>query len=635
VDYVEHDFVEPPKISHKKKTEKEKERERLEKEAALKAAEFYKQRQIDMNRPVNPREPLKRTADNNWVHVTCAVFTPEVKFGMAKALSPAEGIPSIPRARFAETCKACKKTGGACVSCFQCHAPVHVECAHHAGYVLGFQITPVKASRRDQHSIVTMNGETGVMSAEVWCKEHWAGLMKQPAHPMHEMVDDTGLNALQLYVQNFKQADLTLTGCARKANQISLAAKTTAAPAVQAVVPNRRASLTNMVNGDRGPSSPPAEQPGGKVCLTCGIDTSPKWYPIDQEQERGLTNGYYGNLGEEAQKFVEQRSFQCHKCRKMNRQPNPHRPREKTAEAEPLRQAAAALAAPSVAAPPARVEIGPANRAPPYAWSPPPPPASMAIPAPGQLQAPAMSTMSAPMMQPVQAPHPIPPPQLPPTIAPRGGPPIPQHPYSMATAPHSSHSSHLFGDWHRNPPHSLPQHGPMAVHSHREINGGPPPPLPQSGPQPPLAPPNHLRPPPMSSMAHPLPPPSPGHVSYHPQYMNGGPPSPRRHSGGPPPPPMPNGGPYMPSHHNMAYPPPPPPPPPHSPEYANGPPRMPILRDRPMERPPMYQPHNSPPLPRDQPLPPLSRDPVPPPPQRENRPPSGASASPSLRNLLS
>lgn len=596
----------------------------MEKEAAQKAAEFYRQRQIDMNRPVNPREPLKRTADNNWVHVTCAVFTPEVKFGMAKALSPAEGIPSIPRARFLETCKACKKTGGACVACVQCHAPVHVECAHHAGYVLGFQITPVKASRRDQHNIVTMNGETGVMSAEVWCKDHWTGLMKQPVHPMHELVDDTGLNALQLFVQNFKQADLTLTGCARKANQISLAAKTTA-PAAQSITLNRRASLTTIVNGDSGSSSPPAAHPGGKICLTCGIDTSPKWYPIDHEQERGLTNGYYGNLGEEAQKFVVQRSFQCHKCKKTNRQPNPHPPRDKTPGAEPLRQAAAALAAPAVATPPTRVEIGPANRAP-YTWSPPPAAASMVVQQPGQLQAPAMSNMTSSMIPPVQGPPTIPPPQLPPTIAPRGGPPIPQHPYSMATTPHSAHSSHLFGDWHRNQPHNMPQHGSMPVHGHREINGGPPPPLPpQSAAAPPLAPPNHLRPPAMSSMAHPLPPPSPGHVPYHPQYMNGGPPSPRRQNGGGP---LPNGGPYMPSHH-MAY----PPPPPHSPEYSNGPPRMSLLRDRPMERPPMYPPHNSPPLSREAP-PPLNRDSAPPPP-RETRPASGASASPSLRNLLS
>lgn len=123
MEYTEQDFVEPPKISHKKKTEREREKDRLERENAQKAADYYRKRQEDMNRPVNPREPLKRTANNMWVHVTCAVWTPEVKFGNAKALEPSEGIPSIPSIRHDEICKACKSGGGACVACYSCRAP--------------------------------------------------------------------------------------------------------------------------------------------------------------------------------------------------------------------------------------------------------------------------------------------------------------------------------------------------------------------------------------------------------------------------------------------------------------------------------------------------------------------------------
>jgi hypothetical protein len=76
-----------------------------------------------MNKPTIPREPLKRTAGNQWVHVTCAVFTPEVKFGNAKVLAPAEGISSIPDARRDEICKFCKEQKGTCVSCHSCRAP--------------------------------------------------------------------------------------------------------------------------------------------------------------------------------------------------------------------------------------------------------------------------------------------------------------------------------------------------------------------------------------------------------------------------------------------------------------------------------------------------------------------------------
>ncbi len=123
VEHTEHDFVEPPKLTHKKKTEKERERDRVDRENAQRVADFYRKKQEEMNKPVNPREPLKRTANNNWVHVTCAVFTPEVKFGNAKALEPSEGIPSIPSSRYDEVCKVCKQKNGACVGCHSCKAP--------------------------------------------------------------------------------------------------------------------------------------------------------------------------------------------------------------------------------------------------------------------------------------------------------------------------------------------------------------------------------------------------------------------------------------------------------------------------------------------------------------------------------
>lgn len=133
VEHTEHDFVEAPKPStSKKKTEKDKERERSEREKAEQAAEYYRKKQEETNRPVNPREPLKRTADNNWVHITCAVWTPEVKFGNPRTLAPSEGIPSIPRGRYDEVCKACGHKGGACVSCHHCKASGKPPCSKHA-----------------------------------------------------------------------------------------------------------------------------------------------------------------------------------------------------------------------------------------------------------------------------------------------------------------------------------------------------------------------------------------------------------------------------------------------------------------------------------------------------------------------
>lgn len=124
MEYTEHDFVEPPKVLHKRKSEKDRGRDRVEREHVQKIADFFRKRQEELNKPLDPREPLKRTVNNNWVHITCAIFTPEVKFGTARALEPSEGIYNIPKERWDETCMVCKQSdAGACVACHSCRLP--------------------------------------------------------------------------------------------------------------------------------------------------------------------------------------------------------------------------------------------------------------------------------------------------------------------------------------------------------------------------------------------------------------------------------------------------------------------------------------------------------------------------------
>ena len=129
------------------------------------------------------------------------------------------------------------------------------------------------------------------MTAAIWCKDH--SPTKTIVHRMHDIVDDTGLNALQLYVQNFKQADLTLTGTVRKATLFNQSTK--AVNSISVTPPsNRRTSATANINGGslggRGSVSHikveetstemtllvDAEQE--KTCVTCGVDVSPKWW---------------------------------------------------------------------------------------------------------------------------------------------------------------------------------------------------------------------------------------------------------------------------------------------------------------------------------------------------------------------
>ncbi|KAI9845812.1 MAG: putative PHD type zinc finger protein with BAH domain-containing protein [Sclerophora amabilis] len=286
VRYTEHEVVEPPKISHKKKSDKDREKERIEREKATEAADFYRRKQEEMNRPADPREPLKRTAGNNWIHVICSVWIPEMKYGNAKALEPSEGIGTIPPARYEQICKV-----------------FHVACAHKAGYTLGFDVTPVKSSRRDMVNTVSLGNESGLMTAEVWCKEH---TVKTITHPMHEMADDSGLNALQLFVRNYKQADLTLTGTVRKANLVNQSTKviaqgTTAphgnrrasnAPSVNGVIPGAgsyatRRNSVKVEEQDSAVGTPIEDEPKAESkrhCVTCNIDVSPKWWPLNRER---------------------------------------------------------------------------------------------------------------------------------------------------------------------------------------------------------------------------------------------------------------------------------------------------------------------------------------------------------------
>ncbi|KJR85745.1 PHD finger and BAH domain protein (Snt2) [Sporothrix schenckii 1099-18] len=336
--------------SHSKRSDAQgRERDRIDREQAKKADEYYRKRQEELNKPVNPREALKRTADNNWIHVTCAVWTPEIKFGRARALEPAEGVASVPRARYDEQCKICKtKSTGACVSCNQCRAQFHVQCAHQAGYIFGFDLVPVKGSRRDQANIVTLNGVNGLLVPAIWCRDHIP--LKSSAYLPYEKIDGSDMSGLQFYVENYKQADLALTGCARKANLLSIASKMSGSLVAgansaagrgsspdQNTAPQSNGSNSRQgsvyLNGDFGSklSAATATAVGAKkavkdnkVCLTCGSDVSPKWHAIDKTQERELANGFYGKMGEEAQKFVAQRNYQCHKCKKTGRKPSPH-----------------------------------------------------------------------------------------------------------------------------------------------------------------------------------------------------------------------------------------------------------------------------------------------------------------------
>jgi hypothetical protein len=201
-----------------------------------------------------------------------------------------EGI-GAPTLRYDAVCKLCKTTDGACASCLQCQATFHVGCAHSSGYTFGFDMTPVKVSRRDAVPTVAMNGETGTLIAAIWCKEH---APKTVIHPMNEEVEGTDLIALQLFAREFKQADLTLTGTARKANLVDQSTRIVPPPlppqvnrrasAITASTPtNTRGRQSNAGIPVKEESSEPVAPKLERKCVRCKIEGSPRWWQADEE----------------------------------------------------------------------------------------------------------------------------------------------------------------------------------------------------------------------------------------------------------------------------------------------------------------------------------------------------------------
>ncbi|KAG1659752.1 Protein Jade-3 [Nymphon striatum] len=74
-------------------------------------------------------KPVKN--GNEWAHVSCALWIPEVSIGCVEKMEPITKINQIPSSRWSLLCSQCKEKYGACIQCSvkTCKTAYHVTCA--------------------------------------------------------------------------------------------------------------------------------------------------------------------------------------------------------------------------------------------------------------------------------------------------------------------------------------------------------------------------------------------------------------------------------------------------------------------------------------------------------------------------
>ncbi|XP_035802153.1 bromodomain-containing protein 1 isoform X3 [Amphiprion ocellaris] len=131
---------------------------------------------------------VKKTDDDRWGHVVCALWVPEVGFSSTTFIEPIDGISHIPPARWKLTCYLCKEKGvGACIQCHKanCYTAFHVSCAQKAG--LFMKMEPIKE--------VTETGEpTFSVKKTAYCGAHTPnGCVRRPLTIYDDVKPKNGL----------------------------------------------------------------------------------------------------------------------------------------------------------------------------------------------------------------------------------------------------------------------------------------------------------------------------------------------------------------------------------------------------------------------------------------------------------
>uniref|UniRef100_A0AAY4AE02 [histone H3]-trimethyl-L-lysine(9) demethylase n=1 Tax=Denticeps clupeoides TaxID=299321 RepID=A0AAY4AE02_9TELE len=169
---------------------------------------------------------LKRTTDNRWAHVMCAIALPEVKFVDEAKRSPID-ISAIPLQRYKLKCIYCRKrvkrVSGTCVqcSCGRCSTSFHVTCAHAAGVAMEADdwpyvvfITCHRHQSRNSNTVSILDLELGqtVITKHKNLRYYSCRVTSITSHTFYEVMFDDGSFSNDTYPEDIVSRDCSVVG---------------------------------------------------------------------------------------------------------------------------------------------------------------------------------------------------------------------------------------------------------------------------------------------------------------------------------------------------------------------------------------------------------------------------------------
>uniref|UniRef100_A0A8C5AL09 [histone H3]-trimethyl-L-lysine(9) demethylase n=1 Tax=Gadus morhua TaxID=8049 RepID=A0A8C5AL09_GADMO len=161
---------------------------------------------------------LKRTTDDRWAHVMCAIALPEARFSHEAKRSPID-TSMIPLQRYRLKCTYChkrcsgKRHAGACIQCSygRCPTSFHVTCAHAAGVTMEPDDWPYVVSITCHREAAISLGQT-VISKHKNLRYYSSRVTQVSSQAFYEVMFDDGSFSNDTYPEDIVSRDCVSLG---------------------------------------------------------------------------------------------------------------------------------------------------------------------------------------------------------------------------------------------------------------------------------------------------------------------------------------------------------------------------------------------------------------------------------------